>query len=88
MTPAAFIESNADRFLEELCAFVRIPSISTDPAYADNMAAAARFVAQQMEAAGLENVAVLPTDGHPLVCGDWLRAGEAPTVLVFGHYDV
>ena len=88
MTREAFLEANADRFVDELRAFVRIPSISTDPAYADAIGEAARFVADRMERAGLENVAILPTDGHPLVYADWLHAGDAPTVLVYGHYDV
>ena len=88
MTPEAFLEANADRFVDELRAFVRIPSISTDPAYADAIGEATRFVADRMERAGLENVAILPTDGHPLIYADWLHAGDAPTVLVYGHYDV
>ena len=88
MTTEAFLETNVDRFIDELRAFVRIPSISTDPAYAGAIDEAARFVAARMEGAGLENVAVLPTEGHPLVYADWLHAGDAPTVLVYGHYDV
>ena len=88
MTPEAFLEANADRFVDELCAFVRIPSISTDPAFAGGIDEAARFVAARMESAGLQNVAILPTAGHPLVYADWLHAPDAPTVLVYGHYDV
>ena len=88
MTPEDFLRANVDRFIDELRAFVRIPSISTDPAYAGSVQEAARFVAARMESAGLENVAILPTEGHPLVCADWLHAGDAPTVLVYGHYDV
>ena len=88
MTPEAFVQANTDRFVDELRAFVRIPSISTDPAYAASIEDAARFVAARMESAGLENVAVLATAGHPLVYADWLHAGDKPTVLVYGHYDV
>ena len=88
MTPEAFIEANVDRFVDELRAFVRIPSISTDPAYAGAIDEVVRFVAARMESAGLENVAVLATEGHPLIYADWLHAGDAPTVLVYGHYDV
>ena len=88
MTPQAFLEANVDRFVDELHAFVRIPSISTDPAYAGAIDEAVHFVAARMENAGLENVAVLATEGHPLVYADWLHAGDAPTVLVYGHYDV
>ena len=88
MTPEAFLEANVDRFVDELRAFIRIPSISTDPTYAGSIEEAASFVAARMESAGLENVAILPTDGHPLVYADWLHASDAPTVLVYGHYDV
>ena len=85
MTPAGYLEAHRDRFVDELHAFVRIPSISTDPAYAGSIEKAARFVAARMESAGLENAALLPTEGHPLVYADWLHAGDAPTVLVYGH---
>ena len=88
MTPEEFLDANVDRFVDDLRAFVHIPSISTDPAHAGAIGEAVRFVAARMERAGLENVAVLPTEGHPLVYADWLRAGDAPTVLVYGHYDV
>ena len=88
MTPAGYLEAHCDRFVDELHAFVRIPSISTDPAYAGSIEEAARYVAARMESAGLENAALLPTEGHPLVYADWLHAGDAPTVLVYGHYDV
>ena len=88
MTPAGYLEAHCDRFVDELHAYVRIPSISTDPAYAGSIEEAARYVAARMESAGLENAALLPTEGHPLVYADWLHAGDAPTVLVYGHYDV
>ena len=88
MTPEGFLKANVDRFVGELRALVRIPSISTDPAYTGSIEEAARFVAARMERAGLENVAILPTEGHPLVYADWLHADDAPTVLVYGHYDV
>ena len=65
MTPARYLEAHRDRFVDELRAFVRIPSISTDPAYAGSIEEAARFVAARMESAGLENVAILATDGTP-----------------------
>lgn len=75
--------------LNELTEFLRIPSISTQPDKADEIAVAARWLAQAMELAGLNNVRVIETAGHPLVYSDWLLAGpDAPTVLVYGHYDV
>ena len=75
--------------LEELFAFLRLASVSTDPAYAAPTAAAADWLAERLAAAGLENVRVIPTTRHPLVYADWLHAGpDAPTVLIYGHYDV
>jgi len=74
--------------LAELTEFLRIPSISTLPEHAPDIQKAAEFVASKMIAAGLENVEVIRTAGHPLVYGDWLHAPGKPTVLCYGHYDV
>ena len=84
-----YLNTNRQRHLDELCAWLRIPSISTQPQHKEDVAQAAVWLAEKMSAAGLENVEVIPTDRHPLVYGDWLHAGgAAPTVLVYGHYDV
>lgn len=83
-----YCEENTQRWVEELKAFCRIPSISTDPVYAPDVERAAAFLAERMRAAGLEHVEIVPTGGHPLVLADWLHADGAPTVLVYGHYDV
>jgi acetylornithine deacetylase/succinyl-diaminopimelate desuccinylase-like protein len=78
-----------DSHQAELFDFLRLPSISTDPAYAAPTAATADWLAERLTAAGLENVRVIPTARHPLVYADWLHAGvNAPTVLIYGHYDV
>lgn len=84
-----YLEQHADRFLAELEAFLRIPSISTLPGHKADMEQAANWVAENLRAIGAENVQVFPTDGHPVVYGE-LHAGQpnAPTVLVYGHYDV
>jgi acetylornithine deacetylase/succinyl-diaminopimelate desuccinylase-like protein len=80
---------NASRFEEELCELLRIPSVSTQPEHAGDCKAAATWLANRMTRAGLEHAAVMPTGGHPIVYADWLHAGDqAPTVLVYGHYDV
>ena len=68
--------------------FLRIPSISGIPAHAADCRRAAEWLADAMRAAGLEHVEVADTGGHPVVYGDWLHAEGAPTVLVYGHYDV
>ena len=83
-----YVEANRSRFLEELFAFLRIPSISTLPEHRGDVAQAAGFAAEALRAAGLENVEVIPTGGHPLVYADWLHAAGKPTVLCYGHYDV
>lgn len=77
-----------DAILETLRHFAAIPSVSTDPAYAPEMARAAAFLADHMRWCGLENVQVVPTAGHPVLMGDWLHAAGQPTILVYGHYDV
>ncbi|WP_460450222.1 dipeptidase [Alsobacter sp. SYSU BS001988] len=84
----ARLRAGLPELVETLKAFVRIPSVSTDPAYAEGIAAGARFVADQLRAAGVPDVAIRPTGGHPVVTGAWRGAPGAPTVLVYGHYDV
>jgi acetylornithine deacetylase/succinyl-diaminopimelate desuccinylase-like protein len=86
--PDRFVEINRERLLEELKTFLRIPSISTDPAHATDIACAADFVAGSLRAVGMEHVEVIPTARHPLVYADWLHAPGKPTVLCYGHYDV
>jgi acetylornithine deacetylase/succinyl-diaminopimelate desuccinylase-like protein len=83
-----FLRESEGRILDELRAFARIPSVSTDPAYAKHIPEAVAFVASQLSAASLEHVGVLPGDGHPAIYADWLHAEGAPTILVYGHYDV
>jgi acetylornithine deacetylase/succinyl-diaminopimelate desuccinylase-like protein len=83
-----YIESNRARLLDELKEFIRIPSISTLPEHKSDVERAAQFVAESLRRAGLENIAVIPTAGHPLVYADWLHAPGKPTVLCYGHYDV
>jgi len=83
-----YIENNRERFLEELKAFLSIPSVSTLPEHKPDIERACAFVAQRLRDAGIENVERIPTDGHPLVYGEWMKAPGQPTVLCYGHYDV
>jgi acetylornithine deacetylase/succinyl-diaminopimelate desuccinylase-like protein len=83
-----FVRDNRQRLLDELKAFVRIPSISTLPEHADDIRRAASFVAESLRHVGMEHVEVIPNAGHPLVYADWLHAPGKPTVLCYGHYDV
>jgi acetylornithine deacetylase/succinyl-diaminopimelate desuccinylase-like protein len=84
----AYLDRTAEERLDQYQAFLRIPSISALSQHAGDVQDAARFLGEAMSAVGLENVEVSPTAGHPVVYGDWLHAQGAPTVLVYGHYDV
>lgn len=84
----AFVRANEPRLLEELKTFLRIPSVSTLPEHKADVERAAAFTANALRIAGMENVEIIPTEGHPLVYGDWLHAPGKPTVLLYGHYDV
>ena len=84
----AFVEQNRGRLLDELMEFLRIPSISTLPENRGDIDRAAQFAAAAMRSAGLENVAIIQGEKHPLVRADWLHAPGKPTVLCYGHYDV
>jgi len=88
MTPLAYLDSHQDEILQRLVAFASIPSVSTDPAYKGGVTHAARWVADQLAAAGMQNVRINPTPGHPIVTAEWLGAPGKPTILVYGHYDV
>lgn len=84
----AHIEANRERFIEELKTLLRIPSISADPEYKADVVRTAEEVAEQLRKAGAENVEVCETDGYPIVYGEKIVDPNAPTVLVYGHYDV
>jgi len=84
----AALRASHERILSRLVAFASIPSISTDPAHAADIDRAARWVADELSAAGPFAARILPTAGHPVVYGEWRGAPGRPTVLVYGHYDV
>lgn len=86
--PISYAQNNRDRHLAELIEFLRIPSVSTQPDHAADVQRAAHWLAESLTAVGLQNSRVIPTAGHPLVYADWLHAPGAPTVLIYGHYDV
>ena len=83
-----YINSNREKYVEELKDFLKIPSISTLAENKKDMLTAAEFVVNKLREAGMENVKIIETKGHPLVYADWLHAPGKPTVLVYGHYDV
>ena len=83
----SFLSQHSDRFLEELKTFLRIPSVSAVTAHKGDVRRAAEWVKDQLSSAGVKSELV-ETKGHPIVYGEWLNAPGAPTVLVYGHYDV
>ena len=83
-----YIESKREDHLNELKEFLRIPSVSAKTENKPDIEKAARWVADKLRAAGLENIEIAPTRMHPLVYGESLRAPGKPTVLFYGHYDV
>ena len=84
----AYAARQSSRFREELFDFLRIPSVSAKSEHDGDTRRAADWLAEQLRAAGLE-VEVLTTPRHPVVIAEWRKAGpSAPTVLVYGHYDV
>ena len=83
-----YIEKNKERFLNELLDLLRIPSVSADPAYKNDVRKTAEEVKKRLLEAGAENVEICETKGHPIVYGDKIIDSNLPTVLVYGHYDV
>ena len=78
-----------DDVLGELREFLSIPSVSSNPKGHDDIKRAAEWLSERLRALGMTRVEVLPTTGHPAVYGELLSAGpSAPTVLMYGHYDV
>lgn len=83
----ARIDAEKETYLEELKDYIRIPSISTDPDYKDEVLRASEFLVGKLREAGLQAESI-ETAGHPLVYAEWLGAPGKPTVLFYGHYDV
>lgn len=83
-----YLENNRDRFVEDLKAILRIPSVSADPAFKADVRRCAEHLAAHLKAIGMTTAEVVETKGHPIVYAEWLGAPGAPTVLLYGHYDV
>jgi len=84
----AYLLEREHEAIADIFALCAIPSVSTDPAFAGGIADAAQFVAERMRKAGFPIVELVPTGGHPAVIGEWCETPGAPTVLIYGHYDV
>lgn len=82
------LETNRQRHVDELVDFLRIPSVSAKSEHREDVRRAADWLIERMLEAGLEKAEIYPTEGHPVVVGEWRRAEGAPTLLIYGHYDV
>jgi len=83
-----YIEENKDRFIEELIELLKIPSVSADSAFSQDVIDTSEAVKESLEKAGCDNVEICETDGYPIVYGEKIIDPNLPTVLVYGHYDV
>ena len=84
----SYISDNQQRYLNELLDFLRIPSISADSEFKDDVIKGAQFLEQALLQAGVDLVEICPTEGHPIVYAEKIVGKENPTILVYGHYDV
>lgn len=83
-----YLAQHKERFLEELLALLRIPSVSADSKYKNEVARCAEAVKESLVSAGVDKAEICPTDGHPIVYAEKIIDANLPTVLVYGHYDV
>ncbi len=83
-----YIQSNSQRFLDELFGLIRIPSISSQSEHKEDMLKTAQYIVDQLLKAGADKAEIMPTTGHPIVYGEKIIDAAYPTILVYGHYDV
>jgi len=83
-----YIEEHKQRFLDELIELLKIPSISADPAYKNDVIRTSEAVKTSLEKAGCDHVEICETPGYPIVYGEKILDKDLPTILVYGHYDV
>ncbi len=88
MNPYEFAAAHEAEFLDDLKELLRIPSISTMSEHKADIRRAAEWLTADFESMGMTRVELFPTGGHPIVYAEWLGASGAPTVLIYGHYDV
>ena len=89
MQVSSYIHTHKARFLEELSNWLCIPSVSTEPAFAKDVKDAAIYLEERLQEAGAEQVQRFSTPGHPIVYAECRSTSkDAPTVLIYGHYDV
>jgi len=86
--PLHYARSRRPKFISELKEFLRFPSVSSQPQRAEDSRRCATWLARHLEGIGLERVRIIRTRGNPIVYASWQRAGNRPTLLIYGHYDV
>ncbi len=84
----SYIEQHKNRFLDELVELLKIPSVSADPAYKNDVIKTAEAIKSSLEKAGCDSVEICDTPGYPIVYGEKIIDPKLPTILVYGHYDV
>ncbi len=84
----AYLQGERDAILDRLKALIRIPSVSTDPAFGPHMDAARAFLVARLQAAGFADARLLAGEHQPAVYASWMGAPGKPTLIVYGHYDV
>lgn len=82
------LEKARDAHVQELLTLVAMPSVSTDPARTGDMRATAEWVAERLRSAGVPEVQIVESAGHPSVIARWQAHEDQPTILIYGHYDV
>lgn len=87
-TTKQYVQDNKERFLNELIELLKIPSVSADSAYSQDVIDTAQAVKVSLEKAGCDTVEICDTPGYPIVYGEKIIDPALPTVLVYGHYDV
>ncbi len=88
LSPSTYLQENKARFLDELIALLRMPSVSANPAHAGDVRNTALWIKAHLEKLGADRVELVETGGHPLVYAEKITDPALPTVLVYGHYDV
>ncbi|WP_027962999.1 dipeptidase [Halalkalibacillus halophilus] len=83
-----FLHDNRDKHLKQLEEFLKIPSISSLSEHKEDVLNAAKWVEQELHQIGFEQARIMETEGLPVVYGEYIQNPEAPTVLIYGHYDV
>ncbi|MCP4305815.1 MAG: M20 family dipeptidase [bacterium] len=83
-----WFKENKDRHLKEVQDFVAMPTRAMDPGDAESLIRASEWLTAKLEAVGMENATVFPSDGLPIVTAEWMGAEGKPTVLFYGHFDV